>query len=520
MRVKCALFCTFLSISLWLYPSVPSTAQADCGIVDSIQYPVDEATWVLAQGYAVPSPRHQGRFHTGADLYGGRNTSLASPVRAMANGRITYSYAAGWGRDGGAIIIEHTFPDGSIYYSMYGHVMPVSGTDLPPRLSCVSAGEVIAAVGDVRPAPHLHFEIRVSTPDAPGAGYVREDPDDLGYRDPLKFLANQQAALQPYHAWRLQTNVDLQSPPLVLSDSSMLYVDNGVTLRRATADGRVLWRKTLEKTAVSITAFQGTTLLTFTDGTMQYVNADGDFGDAWRVDMQPVAAPIVAGSWLLFPTTNDALVAVDENRQNIIWRVEDIPGYVTSTIVGDGLNWILGLLTPQHELVSITGSGVVLERAQLREAASFGDGGNRNLLAYTYGGLWQIDIDGEWTLQLEDAPRGGDQGALLTAGGRRILFDGTSLYAYDPSDALVWQTEVPDIRGHATLTQYEGINLLLTSYGNIVVVNGAGRLCGQTRVYGDNGPFLWQDLGADGLLRIGIADQLVALDWDAFTRSC
>ncbi|MCA9892604.1 MAG: peptidoglycan DD-metalloendopeptidase family protein [Anaerolineae bacterium] len=506
---------------LILAPHIIS-AQTDCGVVDVVQYPVDEETWVLAQGYSVASPRHQGRFHTGADLYGGRNTSFASPVRAIANGRITYSYALGWGRDGGAIIIEHTFPDGSIYYSMYGHVMPFSGDQLPPRLSCVQAGEIIAAVADVRPAPHLHFEIRVNTPDAPGAGYTREAPEDLGYRDPLQFVANQQTWLQPYHLWHALADHDLQTPPLLLNDNSFLYIDDGLTLRRATSDGRVLWRKRMEKVAISVTSFQGSSLLTFADGTMQFVDADGNFGDAWRVpDLQPTGAPIIAQSWLLFPTIEGELVAVDENRRNVLWRVQDVPGISRWRIFGSDLNWVLGLLTTSNEVLTITGSGVVLERAPLRESASFGVGPDNTLLAYTYGGLWQIDLDSEWTLELPDAPRGGNNAALLTtSAGHRILFDGRVMQSYDSDDAMLWQTALNGITGRVEMAQYDGINLLLSEHGDIAVINGAGRLCGQTRVFGRTGSLIWYDLGDDNTLRLAIADQILGLDWARFTQAC
>ncbi|MCB9458783.1 MAG: peptidoglycan DD-metalloendopeptidase family protein [Anaerolineaceae bacterium] len=506
---------------LILTPHIIS-AQTDCGVVDVVQYPVDEETWVLAQGYSVASPRHQGRFHTGADLYGGRNTSFASPVRAIANGRITYSYALGWGRDGGAIIIEHTFPDGSIYYSMYGHVMPFSGDQLPPRLSCVQAGEIIAAVADVRPAPHLHFEIRVNTPDAPGAGYTREAPEDLGYRDPLQFVANQQTWLQPYHLWHALADHDLQTPPLLLNDNSFLYVDDGLTLRRATSDGRVLWRKRMEKVAISVTSFQGSSLLTFADGTMQFVDADGNFGDAWRVpDLQPTGAPIIAQSWLLFPTAEGELVAVDENRRNVLWRVQDVPGISRWRIFGSDLNWVLGLLTTSNEVLTITGSGVVLERAPLRESASFGIGPDNTLLAYTYGGLWQIDLDSEWTLELPDAPRGGNNAALLTtSAGHRILFDGRVMQSYDSDDAMLWQTALNGVTGRVEMAQYDGINVLLSEHGDIAVINGAGRLCGQTQVFGRTGSLIWYDLGDDNTLRLAIADQILGLDWAKFTQAC
>ena len=76
-------------------------AQADCGRVDQIVFPVDQSRFTLVQAFGAPSVRHQGRFHTGEDWYGGRGTTEGLPVVAAANGRVTYSYDLGWGRDGG-----------------------------------------------------------------------------------------------------------------------------------------------------------------------------------------------------------------------------------------------------------------------------------------------------------------------------------------------------------------------------------------------------------------------------------
>jgi len=515
-----------LLIGLFVLVTYASHAQNDCGLVDEVVYPVDETAFSMTQGYAVASPRHQGRFHTGVDFHSGDGQSLSQPVRAIANGRVTYSYHLGWGRDGGVIILEHNLPDGLIVYSMYGHVTPISGSELPPRRACVAAGEVIAAIGDARPAPHLHFEIRVNTPDTPGPGYTREAPDLIGYRDPLRFLANQQAALHPAFDWLLQPAERFVAPPLVLNDGSSLYLD-GDTIRRVTADGRVLWRYRLDNPAVSVTAFQGQPLLTFRDGSMQTIDADGNFGDAWRIDATLAGPPLPADRWLLFPTTDNALIAVDETRRGIAWRLEDVPSLADGTIVGRGASWIAGLLTDSRELLAVAGSGALITRTQFQQKASLGSQQNGGLpealLAYSWGGLWRIGIDGEWSLLLPEAPRGGDPGAMLAEAGRILLFDGEMLNAYDPAGALLWQTAIEDITGRASLHQADGILLLLTTGGDVAAINGAGRLCNQIALYGqpdDTPRTIWHDLGADGRLRLLVGGQLVALDWARFIQSC
>lgn len=162
--------------------------QAQCPLADAVDFPVDMAQFTLVQGYAVPNMRHHGRYHTGEDYFAGYDDTLGQPVRAIANGRVTYSYPLGWGRDGGVIIIEHVFADGSVYYSQYGHLRESDTVTFPMPLSCIEQGAVIGQIGDARPAPHLHFEIRTGGRDLPGPGYVWIHPDQDIYLHPSQFI--------------------------------------------------------------------------------------------------------------------------------------------------------------------------------------------------------------------------------------------------------------------------------------------------------------------------------------------
>jgi murein DD-endopeptidase MepM/ murein hydrolase activator NlpD len=105
------------AVALLLAFAAPVSAQTQCGFATSVSFPVDPAQFQIAQDFGAPSPRHQGRYHTGEDWYGGRE-SYGTYVRSIANGRVTFSSPNGWGRDGGVIIIEHSFPDGTTAYSM------------------------------------------------------------------------------------------------------------------------------------------------------------------------------------------------------------------------------------------------------------------------------------------------------------------------------------------------------------------------------------------------------------------
>src|SRR5690606_5513652 len=197
------------------------------------------------------------------------------------------------------------------------HIGETAEYTFPTRLSCVQQGDIIGAVADVRPAPHLHFEVRVSggtNGTIPGAGYSEPVPYEEGLRNPSKFIVNQQTWLSLWHDWHVmigtEGNQNENAPiaPLVtLTDNSVLFLDgNGRTLRRATPDGRVLWRARLETDAVTIEAWRGNSLLILADGTMQVIDVEtGGLGETWRIPATFTSAPLISGDELLFPAPDN-----------------------------------------------------------------------------------------------------------------------------------------------------------------------------------------------------------------------
>jgi murein DD-endopeptidase MepM/ murein hydrolase activator NlpD len=162
----------------------------DCGTADSLAMPVDTARYALVQDYTVPSPRHQGRYHTGEDWALPAGEALGEPVRAIGTGKVWVSSPNGWGRDGGVVVVEHRLSNGATVYSLYGHLMP---TDSAPFLrvgDCVAQGDIVGAIADVRPAPHVHFEVRLALPYDSGAGYTWELPEahPIQYRRPSEVV--------------------------------------------------------------------------------------------------------------------------------------------------------------------------------------------------------------------------------------------------------------------------------------------------------------------------------------------
>ena len=501
----------------------------DCGVVDNIAFPVNPDSFELAQDYAVASPRHQGRYHTGEDWYGGRDMTYGQPVRAAARGRVTYSFANGWGRDKGVVIIEHTLPDDTVFYTQYGHMEEVGTYTFPQRLSCVEQGTVIGAIGDVRPAPHLHFEVRVSGGDNPGAGYSRDIPFDEGYRNPSKYIQNLQGWLNQAHRWHITIGTDNVineqgiAPPLILNDNSLLYLDGaGTTVRRATNDGRVLWRVRLENPAVAVLAWQGASTVIFADGTMQSINVEtGTLGDAWRVpDVSFTNAPLNTADNLIFPVANNTLVALSNDRRSVLWRTDNIPSIAKTQFLPDGS---FGLLTEDDEIILIDPNGAVVHRSQLQQGAGLAQSPTGTLLVYSLGGLWEVNFLGEWSLYITDAPEGGESAALaLSADGTRLYtFDGQSLRAYRTDDKVqVWNAGTPAVSGHVNISLFDEIILLTSSMGDVRVFTNNGSFCNLLDVWGTPTARQWLNLGADNVLRLTVADQLLGLDWVGLTRAC
>ena len=514
---KLPLFALFASL---LLISFPAYAQ-NCGVADSIQYPVDTHVFQLVQDFAAPSPRHQGRYHTGEDWYAGRanNYGLGMPVAAAANGQVTYSSTIGWGRDGGVVILQHTFPDGSVLYTQYGHMMETDTIKFPAQFSCVQAGQIIGAVGNIRPAPHLHFEVRTQDGTTPGPGYSWRDPFDEGWRHPAKAIINWQAWLNPAFEWRLDLADESGpiAPPLELDDHSLLYLDAN-RLGRVTPDGRSLWRINLERQGIALSNFDNRPLLTYADGSMQPVNIDGTLGERWETGVA-LAKPLLIGDPLLFQTPDDAVVAFDTERRSVLWRATDVPPVIRALQAGQ----VIGLLTADHELLSLSLQGQVLDRAQLRDAASLDRAPNGELRLYSAGGLWAVLADGSWVLDMEGAPPGGHSGAVLYAeDGELYLFDGSVLYAYDANRAPRWEVHLPEpIGGLTQLSDYGTVLLLTSNHGHLVAIQKeSGGICGLTQVFGSDRAQFWHQVGEDGILRVAVSDQIIGFDWRRFLGGC
>lgn len=516
----------FFLMSLFLgwvgWTANPVDAQARCGLVNTLQFPVDPNIFHITQDFASPSLRHQGRFHSGEDWSAGRAVTFGQTVAAIASGRVTFSSPNGWGEDGGVIIIEHTFPDNSVFYSMYGHVTDQHGIAFPSVNSCVSVGTPIASIFDARPAPHLHWEIRTGNSDVPGAGYVWSDPQTVGLRRPTKFILNWQSWLRSGFTWRLDLADETGpiAPPVVLSDHSLIFIDTGRVFR-ASPDGRVLWRINLPRTAVGVYGLgNDRTLVVSADGTAQSVQLDGTLGESFALNEPFDAPPVRIGDVALFHTQNNELIAYTPDLTQVLWRASEIA--TVHQAISNGVTLVV--MTSDAQIYTFDVAGNLLDQAELEMPGALAVSPENEILAYTRGGLWIIHADGTWEQHPTSAqiPAGGSTSALGFDQERRLLvFDGQSLFAFDRLGGMRWQTPLPRVEGYAQMQVTREAVLLTSSDGWITAVDvDDGLLCQSTRIYGTWRTKLWSQLGNDNILRTYVADQVIGYRWRDFLLGC
>lgn len=482
--------CAF-ALLFFLFPAAIHAQAPSCGYVTDIDFPVDPSVFTIAQDYAAPSPRHQGRYHTGEDWTLRENPPATEGqfVRAIADGRVLFSSPNGWGIDGGVIMIEHTFPDNSVATSLYGHITDSTGVQFPAIYTCVKKGDILAAVGDARPAPHVHIEIRAETSSTIGAGYSWDNPTTLAHRRPSKFILNWQAWLSNAYRWHLDLGDETGAAvePIQLDDNSVIYVDRD-RLARVNPNGGVLWRANLAARPLALQINGFNIAVTLSNGTIAHYGLDGS----------PLASEPA-------PPVNAQLPPIMDERTGA-----DI------TIIQ----------TPDHRLLTLDLAGNVLNRAQLREAASLALDSDGVPLVYSQGGLWRIENQGGdivWTPALTFAPAGGARSAVYADADGYTLFDGDRLWRYARDESAVWQSELTGLPtvGAANLQQFDSFYLLTTDGGDIAAFRVTdGAFCNRMRVFGDHRSRSWANLGSDGLLRVFVADQIMALNWQRFLSAC
>ncbi|MGQ9908357.1 MAG: peptidoglycan DD-metalloendopeptidase family protein [Candidatus Flexifilum sp.] len=523
--------CPLLIAVLLLVAPVLTGAQGQCPPVNAVVFPLDAAPPVLVQDFAAQNARFHGRFHTGQDWIGSGPVTLGMPVRAAAAGRVTFSSPTAWGRDGGVIIIEHTLPDGATVYTMYGHLTDAFGQAFPPAFTCVEAGQIIGAVADVRPAPHLHWEARTAGSDRPGAGYSWRHPAAEGLLNPAQWLTHIATALDRAFRWRAAL-AGIVAPPVLLPGSDLIALseaDGQGQVIGLSYDGRILWRYTPERRAAALIPYQSAAAILYADGTAQRVGLDGR-PEAIGALPGPVTGRAFAVGGRIYVELAGGLSAFAADLRGPLWTLADLRG--VSDVVASADGRILGVMaarpTGRVDLFVVeAGTGAVIDRALLREPGALAPAPGGGLIAYTRGGLWQIDERGVWSLLIADAAGGGRAGALARGAGGAddqfiYTFTGTTLTSRDRQLVPRWTGDLPGDPTYPSWMAERDDRLYLIAGDRLRVFDvERGVLCAEIPLWrGMPSDRLWADLGADGTLRALAGGQITGFDLGALRRTC
>ena len=316
-------------IGLLLLAAAPVGAQpAPCGVVDAIDFPIDG----LVRGYddfALYRPRFGGN-HTGIDIGFDR---WGDPVRAAARGRVTYADVEGWDTEKGVVIVEHTFPDGSIAYSLYGHMEQTDTIRFPTAGRCVERGDVLGAIGwPSRGRPHLHYEIRDFLPNDGGPGYVTGNPLTEGWYNPLDFTALWRVRLTPAFASFATFELIPALPPVML-DSGLVVIASGDLLEGVIPPRQTLWRVQTDGVVTGLAGLPGDRVVAHTRSGQVIVLQGGRYAALWTV--KGADAPFLTlNETLVFLMPDGGLAAYDA-AGTPLWSLPGGEGRVTQ-FVGRG----------------------------------------------------------------------------------------------------------------------------------------------------------------------------------------
>ncbi|MCS6871548.1 MAG: peptidoglycan DD-metalloendopeptidase family protein [Anaerolineae bacterium] len=510
-----------LLISLIILLSAPqllSRAQADldCGIVERFDYPIDGIS-LEHDDFGLFRAGFDG-YHSGIDLAFERE---GEPVRAAARGRVTFSDPKGWDIEKGVVIIEHTMPDRSVVFSLYGHMESREPYVFPRVGQCVLRGDIIGVIGEPSSsAPHLHYEIRRMRASTGGPGYWNTDPLEGGWLHPIEFTEQWRLRLQPAFRAIVTASSAPVAPPLWLADGNAVYATRFQLEARPLATNSAApfmpsWTLRVEGLS-GVAALPDGRILGATASGQVFIVENGRFVGAWRADRTLRTPPLRVGKAILFldaqnravsydvdgrvrwqseplgrrveryAVSGDLLAAAVENDGNFELLVLNSEGRLLyaarapspiapMAVQGGGFLIAVGtqvsLLSPDAVLTPLLDTGIALGRAAQVAADSLGNlyvyaGYGNDIYAYAAGGGLR------WTVRLPSLPT---QPPLLAVG------DGCLLYVLTADGALLaYRASDGALRGVVSLyaggRQHRPEARLLTVLPNELVQFSAGYL--------------------------------------------
>ncbi len=311
--------------------SIHAQGNDPCGVVDAIDYPIDGVS-LEHDDFGLYRASFNGR-HAGIDMAFDR---YGDPVHAAARGRVTYADPNGWDTEKGVVIIEHIFPDDSIFFSLYGHMEPINGHLFPKVGQCVELGDVVGAVGHPsRGAPHLHYEIRRMEASTGGPGYYPVEPLDGGWMHPIDFTERWQLALKPAFRAMLSASGGPTTPPIFEPDGGAIFAED-YHLERRTVTSDAVWRLDVARLAGIVSLADGRVLGRTVDDQIVVVD-NGQFSASWKADRALASPPLRVGESVVFLAADNRAVSYTPEGA-LVWQTDPLGDHVEGYAVsGDKL---------------------------------------------------------------------------------------------------------------------------------------------------------------------------------------
>jgi hypothetical protein len=443
---------------------------------------------------------------------------VGTPIYAIAPGLVTYADPVGWGRDEGVVILQHTFPDNSQIFSVYGHIVPSPEIPFPTRGSCLNRGDAVGVIGEPRPAPHVHFEIRTFWGNYPGPGYWEVDPALEGWYNPSQFIENWRAWLHPFHRWHVDLN-DPTSPhfaPLIRSDGTTWLLDQNYIEAYNTL-GQYLWQYRLADSVIPVgfTALDDATALIGTsDGRIQYWR-QGGYQEQWETGLNGMIwGPVVFGDSLLMQDELNTLHFFNTQQQPFAQHpnLGTISAYaITPTHIA--------LLTSLQGLLIFNMDGTLAHQLLVDSLARINSTADGQLILLNNNTLGIIAPDGNFTPILSDLILNRtDHTVYITNENTIILFGVNGNYkitALNLNGQILWENEIRLTITNPTFTQANACTLILADQtGQIFWIDAlSGEIKTQIDVWGTYRNNTWVGtIPNDNLLRIQVGNQLTGFD--------
>ncbi|GAB4571609.1 MAG: hypothetical protein Kow0077_08730 [Anaerolineae bacterium] len=483
----------------------PAHAQPeDCGVVTAIDFPVPVSE-DRGDDFAIYRARFGG-LHTGVDV---AFYQYGDPVHAVADGRVTYANPVGWDTEKGVVILEHVFPDGNRFYSLYGHMEPIGDYFFPGIGQCVRMGDIVGAVGSpTLSAPHLHFEIRDFGPDDGGPGYWDENPLLAGWEHPLDFIRRWQAQLQfadvPQAETRAVSALNPPGvPPLVTPDDGLIMASAN-TVEGIAPDGDLDWRMELSGTVAGMVLLPDGRVLLRTastgaqSGDIQLLQ-DGRYTAIWTPPFVLTEGPRLLANGLVAFVTGDNTLAAFTPEGALRWATPPL-GERPGNLITDGQR--LAVRTDPRAEDSPPAWHVFdqngVARYQVATAnpvfAALSPGGS----AFVLDGATLYHISPEYVpavIARLPAPAGRSTALTTDSADNVYVFtalDEATLTSYAADGTRRWALTLPGTHRQPPLLQAGGDCLfyLLAADGTLYALDRAsGEILGETRLYagGRNG---------------------------------